>query len=86
MAASTDLTSLANVEEYLDISGTSGEDDTFIGNLIDRASEAIENYCRRKFNSEERTEYYDGRGFSRLVLKHDYLSPLRCSLEDEICN
>ncbi len=68
MAASVDLTSKANVKEYLGISGT--DDDDFIDNLIDRASEAIESHCRREFNSEERTEYHDGRGSSRLVLKH----------------
>ncbi len=66
MAASGDLTNAANVKEYLGLSGS--DDDTFIGNLIDRASEGIENYCRRKFTSTQHTEYYDGRGEPRLVL------------------
>lgn len=66
MAASVDLTTKANVKEYLSITGTS--DDDFIDNLIARASEAIENYCKRKFNSETLTEYYDGKGSNRIVL------------------
>jgi len=68
MAASGDLTNAANVKEYLGLSGS--DDDTFIGNLIERASEAIENYCRRKFTSTQYTEYHDGRGEPRLVLNH----------------
>jgi len=80
MAASTDLTTLANAKEYLGISGS--DDDTLLGNLIDRASEAIENYCRRKFAQETLTEYYDGRGSHRLVLNRRPVSSITSIYDD----
>jgi hypothetical protein len=58
MAASTDLCTLAQAKEWLNISTSS--DDDMINNMIDRASEWIENWCDRKFASAQYTEYFTG--------------------------
>jgi len=58
MAASVELCTAADVQAYL---GTDKLADLeLIGDLIARASEAIESYCRRQFGEVERTEYQDG--------------------------
>tara|TARA_Y100000310_G_scaffold344956_1_gene460767 strand:+ start:13690 stop:14535 length:846 start_codon:yes stop_codon:yes gene_type:complete len=46
-----DLTSTANVKEYLGIAAAITTYDTLIGNLVTRVSRAIETYCNRTFNS-----------------------------------
>ena len=63
-----DLTTVAHVKNYLDISGS--DDDTVLGQLVDRATKAIESYCKRTFSSASYTEYHDGKGASALILKH----------------
>ena len=65
---SADLTSTANVKTYMGISGT--DDDTLIGQLVSRASNAIENFCNRIFASTAYTEYHDGDGCARIILDH----------------
>ena len=67
--SSTDLTSTANVKSYLGI--TSTDYDTIIGNLVTRASRAIETYCNRTFNS---TAYINERhsGGSDLIYVKNY--------------
>lgn len=67
MAASMNLTTLADLKSYLGLSEETH--DTLLTALIARASEAIERYCSREFAQLARTEYYDGRGVSRLVLR-----------------
>jgi len=68
VTAPTDLTSTANVKVYLGISGS--DDDTLIGQLIGRATDAIQAFCHRTFGSTTYTEYHDGRGESKIVLEH----------------
>ncbi len=67
MSASTDLTTLAKVKTYLGLGDS--DHDTLLEALIDSVSEAIEHYCGREFDYQERTEYHDGQGASCLVLK-----------------
>jgi len=67
MSASTSLTTLADLKSYLGLSDVTH--DTLLTALIARASEAIERYCSREFAQVARTEYYDGRGVPRLVLR-----------------
>jgi len=66
------LTSLTNVNSFLGF--TTGEDtarDTLLTNCIDRATDAIEKYCDRKFVSRNfRLERYDGDGDNWLFLKN----------------
>jgi len=52
---------------YLGLTGTTCDD--LIDALIPAASEAIENACRRRFGETAYTEYYDGGGRDRLVLR-----------------
>jgi len=56
------------IKAYLNISGS--DDDTLFAALADRATEAVQKYCGRDFTSTTYTEYYDGGGFSKLVLDH----------------
>jgi hypothetical protein len=62
MAASQDLCTRANVQEWLNIAA--GTDNDFIDNLIDRASEWVENWCDRQFKSQQYTEYLTGEELS----------------------
>lgn len=58
------LTTLANANKYiLDSTGDSSGSDTNIENIINRASDIIENYCGRKFSIRLYTkERHDGEG------------------------
>ena len=56
------------IKAYLNISGS--DDDTLFAALAGRATEAVQKYCGRDFTSTTYTEYYDGGGFSKLVLDH----------------
>ena len=67
MSASALLCSLIELKTYLGKEDAS--EDAFLNDLIDRASEAIESYCRREFGEVERTEYHDG-GSEIVVLGH----------------
>jgi len=63
------LTTLANVKALLGITDTVSDD--ILENYIDAATEAIENYCKRRFTSTTYTdEVYDGTGTKYLNLKH----------------
>ena len=68
MSASTNLCSRSDVKSYLGLTGETYDD--VIDLLIPAASEAIEKFCRRRFASADYTEYHDGVGRDRLVLKH----------------
>jgi uncharacterized phiE125 gp8 family phage protein len=65
----TELTTVANLKEYLDIETANTDDDTFLQNLITRISDDIEKQCDRAFHATDRTEYYKGDGTSKLLLK-----------------
>ncbi len=61
------LTSVANFKSYIGL--TSSDDDTLIGYLISRATDAIERYCNRTLRSADYREYYNGTGERELLLK-----------------
>lgn len=46
------------------------DDDEILTRLINTASSRIEQYCKRAFHETTYTEYYDGDGTSKLLLKH----------------
>ena len=64
---SHDLTTLAAAKEYL---RAGDDDDTLIGNLIDRASAEIENICNRYFNTNTYANWFDGNGSTDMYLDH----------------
>lgn len=68
MAASTDLCVVSDVKSYLGLSDSSH--DALLASLIAAASEAIENYCRRRFATMQYTEYRDGSDSALLLLDH----------------
>jgi uncharacterized phiE125 gp8 family phage protein len=68
MSASTQLCSVSDVKQYLSISDSTH--DALLGALVDGASEAIENFCRRRFATAEYTEYHDGGDSAILLLDH----------------
>lgn len=61
-----DLSTLANVKEYLRITDTN--DDTLLQKILTRTSEWIQKYCNRTFIATTYTEYYDGDGSNELLL------------------
>ncbi len=65
---SHDLTTLVSAKEYLRISGT--DDDSLIGNVIDRASAEIENICNRYFNTASYAKWFDGNASTQMYLDH----------------
>ena len=67
MSASTDLCTRDSVKTYLGLSGSTYDD--ALDALIDAASETIETACGRQFNETDYTEYRDGDGKDRLVLR-----------------
>lgn len=67
--ASTDLVSLADVKLYIAVNASNTDYDDVLEDMIDSASEAIEQYCRLKFALSQRTEYHDGDGGSKFFTK-----------------
>jgi len=65
-----DLTTLANVKEYLDIESDDNTLDSLIGRLITASSRQIETYCNRVFEIQNYTENYDGNASDILFLNH----------------
>jgi hypothetical protein len=55
------------VKDYLGIEGTDA--DSLISELISEKTAFITNYCQRKFEQDEFTEYFDG-GVQRILLKN----------------
>ena len=68
MAASAQLCSVSDVKQYLGM--TDSAHDALITSLVNGASEAIENFCRRRFGEAEYTEYHDGADSALLLLDH----------------
>ncbi|MEE9200657.1 MAG: head-tail connector protein [Candidatus Brocadiales bacterium] len=60
------LTTVANVKEYLGVSGTS--DDALLSRLVDWSTDLIHSYCRRVFTEASYDEYYDGDGTEGLLV------------------
>ena len=72
MAASTDLVTAAEVKTYLGLSGSTH--DTLIDELIDLASEFIENYCNTHFSSTAVTDKLDGGCIDLITTKAPIIS------------
>ena len=66
--AANDLTTLANVKQYLGI--TASASDALLQQLISAASAFIGNYTSRNFLTQTYTEMMNGTGSSRLMVKH----------------
>lgn len=74
-----DLTVLATLKERLGITGSNPNDvpDAYLENLIDRATDIIENQVvGRQLDSQAFTEYYDGTGTRTLFLRQGPTSTL----------
>jgi hypothetical protein len=81
------LTTLENIKEYLNITGT--DDDLLLENLIDRATGIIEIICNRPLKNVDgqdalvaQTEYFNGGGRSKLFLKYYPISSIT-SIHDD---
>lgn len=64
------LISQNDVKTLLGIDSSDSSEDDKIDLLIAAASAAVEAFCHREFEAQERTEYLDGSGWSDLILKH----------------
>ncbi len=55
--------------EFLKITSPAEPEETVLGVICDQISEAIEDYCGRKFEAAAFTEYHDGPGTRNLMLR-----------------
>lgn len=69
MGASTRLCTVDEAMACVLTDCEDGDNETYLSCLIERASKAIESYCRRQFGQVKRTEYHDG-GSEIVVLTH----------------
>jgi hypothetical protein len=65
-----DLTTLANVKEYLSIETGDTEFDQLLARLISASSRQVEAYCNRFFDIRSYSESYDGAASDILFLSH----------------
>jgi hypothetical protein len=63
------LTLLATAKDHLDILVSDTSQNTRIERMINTASQFIARYCRRTLVTATHTEYIDGRGGNRIMLK-----------------
>ena len=63
------LTTLADCKTRLGPTVTGSDFDSVLNALIAEVSDKIEHECGRRFSEATRTEYYDGDGLNRLVLR-----------------
>ena len=66
----SDLATLTNVKEYLDIESDDTTFDSLIGRLITASSRQIEAYCGRVFEIQSYTENHDGNASDILFLNN----------------
>lgn len=79
-----DLTTLANVKEYLDIESDDTEYDSLLERLITASSRQIEAYCNRTFEIQSYSEQYDGNASDILFLKNTPIASVATlSMDDE---
>ncbi len=79
-----DLTTVATVKEYIDITSEDTAFDSLIERLIKASTAQIESYCGRVFQIEDYTEHYDGTASDILFLKHTpVVSISSLSIDDE---
>jgi len=65
-----DLTTLANVKEYLDIESDDDSLDSLLERLIAASSRQMEAYCNRVFEVQSYSETYDGTASDLIFLKN----------------
>ena len=65
-----DLTTLANVKQYLDIESDDTTFDSLLERLITASSMQIESYCNCDFTIQDYSETYDGTASDILFLNH----------------
>lgn len=63
------IVELEDALDFLKLSSPKEEEETILEALCDEISEAIEDYCGRKFESQSLTEDYDGLGTRILMLQ-----------------
>ena len=79
-----DLTTLANVKEYLDIEPDDTRFDSVLEKLITASSRQVEAYCNRTFEICGFTESYDGNASDILFLNNaPIVSVTSLSIDDE---
>jgi len=77
------LCALADLESYLNLSATTPPN-TFLEKFVDRASQQIESFCRRKMRKRTYAdERYDGDGMSPVLIMREYPIVSVTSLYDD---
>jgi hypothetical protein len=64
------LTTVGNAKQHLGIMPADTTQDDILTRMINAASQKIEHYCDRKFKKRQYTEFYDGRGNDRMLLRN----------------
>lgn len=64
------LTTVAVAKSHLGIMPADTSQDDTLTRMINAASQKIEQYCDRKFKKRQYTDFYDGRGNDRLLLRN----------------
>jgi hypothetical protein len=80
---SEDLTTLAKVKSFLSIPSTNADHDELLNNIISGVSEEIEKYCGRVFKAQSHTEYIDGEGLDRFMVKNFPINSIT-SIHDDL--
>ena len=79
-----DLTTLADVKEYLDIEADDNAYDSLIQRLITASSSQVETYCNRVFETQDYSESYDGNASDILFMNNTpIVSVTSLSIEGE---
>ena len=79
-----DLTTVANVKEYLDIEPDDTRFDSLLEKLIAASSRQVEAYCNRTFEIRDLTENYDGSASDILFLDNSpIVSVSSLTIDDE---
>ena len=60
---------LDTAKKFLKLSEPSHDEEGILTSLVDEVSAAIEDYCRRKFESASFTEYHNGSGTRMMMLR-----------------
>lgn len=63
------IVSIETALEFLKIGSPREDEETVLGAICDQVSEAVEDYCGRKFEAAAFTEYHDGSGTRQLMLR-----------------
>jgi hypothetical protein len=75
------LCTLEDLKTHLEIEAS--DQDSFLTNLVLRATQFIETYCSRQFMSREFTEYYSGDGTNSIVLPNTPITAISQIKDDK---